>query len=584
MHGINSKANPILMTDFYKTIHHLAYASNMEYLVSYWTPRMSRKEGIDKIVVFGLQAFIKNYLMEQFKENFFKKDKSQILKEYERVIAHTMSPQAADSEHLSNLHDLGYLPIYIKALPEGTRANIKTPTIEIGNTLGGFGWLVNYLETLMSSAIWFPMTTATLAYQYRDLVNEYYEKTISPEQEYAKSSACGDFSMRGISSPESAMAGSAGHLLSFTGTATIPAILWLEEFYNCDCTNEPVGKGVPSTEHSVMSSYGRDGEFECYRQLITEKFPTGLLSIVSDTYDYWNVVTNYLPRLRDEIMSRQGKIIIRGDSGDPVDIICGTFGKHDEAILDCPNLSYDDIEKFFSIRASKDFTWRDETGRAYTIRISDGSTYNVICNYTWVDDAESSLGGHMSNEVDYIEIKPFERTPKEKGTVELLWEIFGGYTNAKGYKVLDPHIGAIYGDSITFERAKDIYSRLEKKGFAISNVTLGIGSYTYQYNTRDTFGFALKATNSVIDGKEVQLYKDPITDTGNFKKSQRGMCVVYKCLGYKDDENILYKDGLTIKEAENWADNLLTEVFRDGKLVKEYSLSEIRQLLHNAKF
>lgn len=484
--------DPLLLTDFYKTIHHMCYAPGLTKLVSYWTPRMSRKENMNKVVMFGLQSFIKKYLIEYFNENFFAIPKDEIISEYKRVISRTMGSIAADTTHIEKLHDLGYLPIQIKAVQEGSRVNIKTPMIEITNTHDEFAWLVNYLETFMSCNIWQPMTSATIAYRYREIVEKYFDLTV--ENGDVKK-ACGDFSMRGFSSIESAQVSSAGHLLSFTGTATISSILYLENYYNCNIENEIVGLGTPSTEHSVMCTYGTD-ELKAYKRLINEVFPSGVISIVSDTYDYWNLITNILPILKEDILNRDGKVVIRGDSGDPVKIICGDS--------EAPNDS-----------------------------------------------------------------------PAYKGTVELLWDIFGGEINSKGYKVLNSHIGTIYGDSITVERCEEICKCLEKKGFAVSNCTFGIGSYTYQYNTRDTFGFALKATHAVINGEEKFIFKDPKTDTGNFKKSQKGMCYVYN-----EGEDILYKDELTINEQEEYKDNLLEVVFKDGNLIKDYSLKEIREKLH----
>ncbi|SHK37139.1 nicotinamide phosphoribosyltransferase [Clostridium cavendishii DSM 21758] len=484
--------NPLLLTDFYKTIHHMCYAEGMTKLVSYWTPRMSRKEDMNKVVMFGLQPFIKKNLINYFNEHFFNKSKEEVVTEYKRVISRTMGNIAADTKHIEALHDLGYLPIQIKAVEEGLRVNIKTPMIEITNTHEDFAWLVNYLETFMSCNIWQPMTSATIAYRYREIVDKYFELTVE-NGELKK--ACGDFSMRGFSSVESAEISSAAHLLSFVGTATIPSIVYLEKYYNCNIDDEIVGLGTPSTEHSVMCSYGTD-EFKAYKRLITEVFPSGVISIVSDTYDYFNVITSLLPRLKEEILNRDGKVVIRGDSGDPVKIICG--------------------DKY----AKKD-------------------------------------------------------SPEYKGTVELLWYIFGGKINSKGYKVLNSKVGTIYGDSITVERCEEICKGLEEKGFAVSNCVFGIGSYTYQYNTRDTFGFALKATHAVINGEERFIFKDPKTDTGNFKKSQKGMCYVYK-----EGQDILYKDELTIKEQEERKDNLLEVVFKDGKLIKDYSLAEIRNRLH----
>jgi nicotinamide phosphoribosyltransferase len=484
--------NPLLLTDFYKTIHHMCYAPEMTKLVSYWTPRMSRKENMEKVVMFGLQPFLKKYLIQYFNENFFQKDKEAVVSQYKRIISKTLGNIGADTKHIEALHDLGYLPIQIKAVAEGSRVNIKTPMIEITNTHEDFAWLVNYLETFMSCNIWQPMTSATIAYRYREIIEKYFELTVD-NGDVRK--ACGDFSMRGFSSIESAELSGAAHLLSFLGTATIPAIAYLEEYYNCNVEEEAVGLGTPSTEHSVMCSYGQD-ELTAYKRLITEVFPNGVLSIVSDTYDYWKVITDILPRLKEDILKREGKIVIRGDSGDPVKIICG--------------------------------------------------------------DKEAVKGGQ-----------------EYKGTVELLWDIFGGEINSKGYKVLNCKIGTIYGDSITVERCEQICRGLEEKGFAVSNCIFGIGSYTYQYNTRDTFGFALKATHAVIDGEERFIFKDPKTDSSNFKKSQKGMCYVYK-----EGQDILYKDELTIKEQAEYKDNLLEMVFKEGELIKDYSLSEIRNRLH----
>ena len=573
----NHSVNPMLETDFYKTIHHLAYVPGLDYLVSYWTPRMSRFEHINKVVMFGLQGLIKEHLIDAFNENFFNRPWDELEAEYKRVIAHTMTVQASDTSEMKKLYDLGYLPIQIKAVPEGTRVNIKTPMFEISNTVKGFGWLVNYLETYISVNIWQPMTAATIAYGYRELVNKYFELTVDNG---VPSSACGDFSMRGMVSKDSAYKSSAGHLLSFTGTATIGSIIWLEDFYNCDSTKEVVGKGVPSTEHSVMSSYGRDGEFECYRHLIEDVFVDGPLSIVSDTYDYWNVLTNYLPRLKDSIMARNGKIIIRGDSGDPVDIVCGELKGSDYMVVE--GLTEENIKEYFKKKAEDEYEYNGAYQTWYRVRIGD-YLYTVTCDHEWTTDEEGE--GYYSETVEWVDYEKTKITPAMKGTVELLWDVFGGTVNSKGYKVLDPHIGAIYGDGITYERAFAIYKRLEEKGFAVSNCTLGIGSYTYLGQvSRDSLGFALKATNSIIDGVECQIYKDPITDKikgNNFKKSQRGMCYVYR-----DGDEVVYTDGHTIEElnTEKYADNLLEVVFKNGELVKDESLAVIRERLHKGGF
>lgn len=576
-----SNTNPMLLTDFYKTIHHLAYVPNLEYLVSYWTPRMTRIANIDKVVMFGMQALIKKHLMVYFYVNFFNRPWDEVEAEYKRIIAYTMTEQAADTTELKKLHNLGYLPIQISAVPEGTRVNIKTPMFEIRNTVRGFGWLVNYLETYMSVNIWQPMTAATIAYRYREIVNEYYEKTVVGG---VPSGACGDFSMRGMPADEAAFRASAAHLLSFTGTATIPAIIWLEDYYNCDCTKEVVGKGVPSLEHSVVSSYGREGEFECYRHMIEDVFTSGPLSVVSDTYDYWNVVRNFMPRLKDSIAKRNGKVVIRGDSGDPVDIICGELQAKD--YMEVEGLTEDGIEEYFKHEAEDTYPWNGTSESWYKVRIGN-YLYSVTCYHEWVDDSDDEDGysdGYYSDTVESVEFEKTEITDAMKGTIECLMEDFGYTINEKGYKVLPDYIGVIYGDSITLDRISEIYKRCADKKIAVSNVTLGIGSFTYQYVTRDSFGFALKATNSIVDGAERQIYKDPKTDKckgNNFKKSQKGMVYVYR-----DGDDIFYKDELTFEDMQKpeYADNLLRPVFRDGVLLIDEDLQTIRNRLHNNNF
>jgi nicotinamide phosphoribosyltransferase len=241
-------------------------------------------------------------------------------------------------------------------------------------------------------------------------------------------------------------------------------------------------------------------------------FPKGILSIVSDTFDLWKLITEYLPANKEAIMAREGKLVIRPDSGDPVDIICG--------------------------------------------------------------------------EITNLAIKPTLANgyhPKHIGVIELLWNIFGGTVNEQGFKVLDPHIGAIYGDSITLDRQIKIYERLADKGFASTNIVLGIGSYTYQMNTRDTFGFAAKGAwfevkeevGQTVDTLQpiykytgFNIFKDPVTDDGT-KKSLKGMVAVF------EDENgdHYVKTECTHEEEET---GLLQLIYENGKLYNLVSLNEIR--------
>lgn len=477
--------NPLLLTDGYKVDHRRQYPDGTTIVYSNWTPRKSRIEGVDEVIFFGLQYFIKKYIIHDFEEDFFKKSKEEVVKKYSRRINNYLGENQVGTKHIEDLHDLGYIPMVFKALPEGASVPLRVPMFTMYNTIPEFFWLTNYFETLLSAVVWLPCNSATIAKEYRKVLDKYATET-SSVPEFVDWQAH-DFSMRGMGGIEAALTSAAGHLLSFTGSDTIPAIDFLEEYYNANSDQELVAGSVAATEHSVMCMGTTEGEYETFKRLITEVYPKGIVSIVSDTWDLWKVLTDYLPRLKEEIVSREGKVVIRPDSGDPVDIICGN-----------PN----------------------------------GKTEQ-----------------------------------EKKGVIELLWDVFGGTTNAKGFKELVPQIGAIYGDSITVARATQICERLKEKGFASTNVVLGIGSFTYQYNTRDTFGFAMKATYGEVNGEGRAIFKDPITDDGT-KKSAKGLMKIELIDGkYHLTDNVSWEEE---KQGE------LKEVFRDGKLLVDQTLSEIR--------
>ncbi|AWM13529.1 nicotinate phosphoribosyltransferase [Flavobacterium sediminis] len=478
--------NPILLTDGYKVDHRRQYPMGTSLVYSNWTPRKSRIQNVDEVVFFGLQYFIKKYILEDFQTHFFSKPKEEVTQKYARRINNYLGENQVGVKHIEALHDLGYIPMVFKALPEGATVPVRIPMFTMYNTLPDFFWLTNYFETLLSAVVWLPCNSATIAKQYRKVLDKYAEET-SSVPEFVDWQAH-DFSMRGMAGIEAAVSSAAGHLLSFTGTDTIPAIEFLEEYYNADSDEELIGGSVAATEHSVMCMGTTEGEYDTFKRLICEVYPKGIVSIVSDTWNLWKVLTDYLPRLKDEIVNREGKVVIRPDSGDPVHILCGNpNGKTDE---------------------------------------------------------------------------------ERKGVVALLWEIFGGTVNEKGYKELIPQIGAIYGDSITIDRATQICEMLKEKGYASTNVVLGIGSFTYQYNTRDTFGFAMKATYGEVNGEGRAIFKDPITDDGT-KKSAKGLIKIER-------ENEKYK----LVDEVSWEEERtgeLQEVFRDGKLLINHSLKDIRK-------
>lgn len=480
----------ILLTDGYKLDHRRQYPEGTEFVYSNWTPRSCQyfPEASEGTVVFGIEYFIKKYLLEEFDKNFFNRPKEEVIEEFSRRINTFLGPNQVGINHISALHDLGYLPIEIKALPEGTLCPIGVPVLTVINTVPEFFWITNYLETLMSACLWLPMTSATLARLYKKRLMEHALKTGFHDQP-GLDFLCHDFSMRGMAGIEAAVMSGLGHLTSFTGSETIPALEAAEEYYNADADSELLAGTVPATEHSVMCAGGMEDEFETFKRLITEIYPTGIVSIVSDTWDFWQVITEYMPRLKDTIMSRDGRVVVRPDSGDPVKIICG--------------------------------------------------------------DPEAD-----------------PNSPEYKGAYQLLGEIFGTTVNEKGYKVLDTHIGLIYGDSITLERQHQIYSQLEDKGFAATNLVLGIGSYTYQFKSRDSLGFAMKATWCQINGEAKEIFKNPKTDSG-MKKSLKGLLQVYK-----EDGVYKVKDQVSKEEEQQ---GCLRTIFKDGMLYKAGFLDTIRQ-------
>ena len=578
-----------LICDFYKVAHKNLYPQGTEVIYSTFTPRSNKYFPIaNEVVVFGIQGFIKKYLINYFNEHFFNRPKEDVVAEYERLIKFTLGEQYVDSSHIAELHDLGYLPIKIQALEEGTLAPIKVPVLTIENTHPKFFWITNYLETMLSTEIWQPMTSATISHQYRKLLDEYAIKTTGSN--VGVDFQGHDFSLRGMSSIESGMTSGAGHLLSFTGTDTIPAIVYLEEYYNGNIENELIGTSIPATEHSIMSSYtsaeGERDEYEAYKRIITEVHPSGFVSIVSDTYDFWKVITETIPSLKEEIMNRDGRVVIRPDSGDPADILCGKVNydidlskEYDGEIENLEDYIYDTAYEWASNDCEGSYNCGAEE---YTVKFKVNDKLfkvNVGFSYNRHDKTYYYVErqGFIDEGVQWTTLKEIEVKPEDKGLIECLWETFGGTVTEQGYKVLDSHIGAIYGDSITFERAKNICERLEAKGFASVNVVFGIGSYSFQYNTRDTFGFAMKATYAEINGQPQLLFKDPKTDDGT-KRSQRGKVRVFT-----KDGQITMKDGYgnsTVDKASLEL-NSLDVVFEDGKLLRDQSLSEIRAKLNN---
>ena len=522
--------NPSTLIDGYKVGHIHQYPDNTQVIFSNLTARSTRRPNTTKVVFAGLQYFLKEYLIKQWNENFFSKPVEEVVHKFNRRINNYIVPNNVGDQHIRDLHALGYLPIVILALPEGTEHPLKVPSLVIWNTDERFGWFTNYLETILSTSIWGPCTSATTAHQYKKLLMKYSLETVG-NTDFVQWQGH-DFSFRGMFGLEAACMSGAAHLFSFTGTDTVPAIDFLEQYYNADCEKELIGGSVAATEHSVMCAGGADNEIGTFRRLIHEVYPTGIVSIVSDTWDYWNTITNIARELKDEIMGRDGKVVFRPDTGDPVKVVVGYTWK-----------DVNDISK------NSD----DLVNCAEEVVRHNGTYYKVVP--TW--DSGVWVGEQLSEE-------------EVKGSIECLWEIFGGTISPQGYKVLDSHVGLIYGDSITLERAERICEGLKKKGFASTNIVFGIGSFTYQYVTRDTDGYAVKATYAKIDGANKEIFKSP--KGAEFKKSAKGLTAVFK------DENgeFYLKDQATWEEVLNCE---FVKVFENGNLLKDYTLSEVRENL-----
>lgn len=529
--------------DSYKLGHADQYPPGTTKVYSNFTPRSIRHLNVPdqykptEIVWFGLQIFLQD-LVAVWDETFFKQPKEAVVAEFVEIAGPFCGPNGFAGKRLEQLHDLGYLPLEIRALPEGSLVPANVPVLTITNTVPEAFWLPNFMETWMSADLWKASTSATISYAYRQIINKYADLT-GGSKEFIMWQGH-DFSPRGMSGIADAARSGAGHLLSFAGTDNIPAVKLVRDVYDGKATF--IGGSVPATEHSVMCAGGKESEIETFRRLI-KTYPSGVLSIVSDTWDFWNVITNIAQELKQEILDRTpdelglAKVVFRPDSGDPVRIIAGY-----EAL----NVSSLDDAQLFKALADERFDGVVRCqGKYYTVERIDGE---------WCDEFEV-------NEI---------AAAVAEGAVVTLWKGFGGTANDLGYKTLNQRVGLIYGDSITPARADEILRRLAAKGFASDTVVFGIGSYTFQYNTRDSLGFAMKATYVEIDGKPVEIFKDPVTDNGT-KKSAKGLLQVVR-----------QGNRLALRDQVSWAEEKQGEmrtVFLNGKITVQESFADIRSRL-----
>jgi nicotinamide phosphoribosyltransferase len=570
--------SPLVQADAYKVSHEGFQPIGTEYIYSNHTARTSKylnvvKEFYDeKTIFFGLQYFIKNFLIEEFNTKFFGIHKIEAIRVIKRRFDTFFGNEVVPMKRYEDLHDLGYLPLQIKALPEGAAVPYKVPYFTLINTHPDYAWLTNYLETIISCDFWKLSAIATIAREIKRTCKIYADKT-TDDTSHLPFQIHG-FEFRGMSGRYDAAACGGAFLLSSNGTDTIPAVDFLEQYYNADAEKEFIACSVPASEHSV-SSIGTAlySELEFFRKAITQQYPTGIVSLVSDTYDYFKVITEYATALKEDILNRKvnslglAKVVFRPDSGDQFDVICGTA-----KVVDLTN-KVTTLEKAKSwmeeelVEDVREETAHGEAGDSEPFGYFkfNNKTYKIVVNIEWNRHDKQYYYIDGSNVVSCEE---YTLTPEEKGTIECLWDIFGGTISSKGYKVLNPRVGAILGDGCTPIIVNKILKGLMDKGFASSNIVFGIGSYTLQGITRDSIGAAHKATWAQINGVSYDIYKDPVTDKDKMKKSAKGLLRVDLVNG-----TYVLKDQCT-KEEEQGGE--LKTVFLNGKLLVDHTLAEVR--------
>ena len=472
-----TEENPFLALDVYKMGHMVQYAPGTTKVYSYLTTRSDKT--FAKAVFFGdgyyLQKFFSKKLEPWMAEEF--------ILHVENILGSCSPDVAAKARALAKL---GYIPLEIKSVEEGTVIGVHNVLMTMTNTLPEFPWAVGFWESLIIK-VWYPITVASCSYKYRKLVDKFFDKTVDPELYFLKDFTVHDFGYRGDTTEEGAALSGVAHLISFLGSDTVPAFNCARKYYHANYKRETIMASVPASEHSVMCSFGKENELEAFENML-RLYPDKFVSIVSDTYNVYYVLTEIAAKLKDQIMARNGKVVFRPDSGDPENIICG--------------------------------------------------------------DPNAPVG---SNEW--------------KGAIRLLDEMFGSTVNKKGYKVLDPHVGLIYGDGMYYERYERTLTRLMEMGYAATNLVIGVGGILRNW-TRDTLGFAVKATYVEVSGAPRDIEKDPITD--HKKKSHKGLLA----LTWDDENKYVTHDQCTPEEEDN---TMLKVVFRDGVVLKSSALDEIRK-------
>ncbi len=452
--------NIILNVDSYKASHFLQYPPGISHISSYIE---SRGGSFDQTVFFGLQLFIKNYLLKPITQD-------NIDEAEELFLAHGEPFNRKGWEYILNKY-AGFLPLEIQAVAEGTIIPTKNVLVQVVNTDPHCAWLTSYIETALLRAIWYPTTVATLSWHCKQIIKNYLE--ITADNSNSLNFKLHDFGARGVSSAETASIGGLAHLVNFLGTDTVSAVVAAKCFYH-----EPMaGFSIPAAEHSTITSWGKPAEAQAYANMLKQfAGPGKLVAVVSDSYNLWHAIdTIWGKELKQQVINNGGTLVIRPDSGDPIPVI--------------------------------------------------------------------------------------------NQTIERLMHHFGFDVNTKGYRMLPAFIRVIQGDGIDLHSIEAILKSMQQAKLSAENITFGMGAALLQKVNRDTQKFAMKASAINIMGQWQDVFKDPITDPG--KKSKKGRLALIKTdVG----------DYLTIRESSlGQYVNELISVYKNGKLLVEHTLTEIRE-------
>lgn len=456
MHALSD--NLILNTDSYKSSHYRQYPPGTRFVSSYVE---SRGGDYPNIVFFGLQMFIKDYLLKPVT--------AAMLDEAEAVLgAHGVPFNRPGWQYIVDAHG-GYLPLHIQAMPEGMVTEPGQVMMQIVNTDPECFWLTSYLETMILRAAWYGTTVATRSYACKQLIARYLKETGADLS--GLDFKLHDFGARGVSSFESAAIAGLAHLVNFKGTDTLSAVLAAKRYYN---ESGMPGYSIPAAEHSTITAWGREREADAYQNMLNQFIgPDKLVAVVSDSYDLWQALDLWGTRFKRQIMESGGRLVVRPDSGDPVEVVLKTVQK---------------LEQHF------------------------------------------------------------------------------GSETVNGYRLLHSAVRVIQGDGVNIKSIGLILENLKQHGYSADNLAFGMGAGLLQKLDRDTLKFAMKASAICIADTWQDVYKDPVTDPG--KQSKRGRLAL-----------VQNADGRlkTIREVElGGRENLLRSVYRNGELLIDEKLSEVR--------